>query len=115
MDLNNNNNQNVEIFVELIKITEQIETTFEYLLPKAVELVNKSQCSTLSQPVKSDIQSLRFIMDDKFNTFKNLKKQFEYDLMDLCEHNWIVDYIDKSNYETRKIIYCDKCRLTKRE
>ena len=35
--------------------------------------------------------------------------------MMLCEHNWITDYIDNSEYESRRIIYCEKCKLTKSE
>ena len=106
---------NIKMLIELIQITEQLESTFQYLIPNICDIANKSHVSTLSQTIKSDIQSLRFMMYDRFETFKNFKHQFEYDLMKICEHEWITDYIDKSEYASQMIIYCEKCKLTKSE
>jgi hypothetical protein len=105
----------IKMLIELIQITEQLESTFQYLIPNICDIANKSHVSTLSQTIKSDIQSLRFMMYDRFETFKNFKSQFEYDLMKICDHQWINDYIDKSEYNSQRIIYCEKCKLTKSE
>jgi hypothetical protein len=112
---NNDKDKNIEMLIEIINISEQLENTFEYLIPHIKDIFSRTINSTLSQEIKSDIQSLRFIMDDRFTTFQNYKRQFENNLMILCEHNWITDYIDNSEYESRKIIYCEKCKLTKRQ
>jgi hypothetical protein len=106
-------NNDAEMLIELVKITEQLETTFQYFIPTICTIANKSHDSTLSSTIKSDIQSLRFIMYDRLETFKKIKRQFEYDLMQTCQHEWITDYIDKTEYESRMIIYCEKCKLTK--
>ncbi len=109
------NNENVKMLIEIIKITEQLENTFQYFIPTVYDVASKSQDSTLSQTIKSDIQSLRFIMYQKCIVFTNFKRQFENDLMQICNHEWITDYIDKSEYESRRIIYCENCKLTKSE
>jgi hypothetical protein len=111
----NDDNKNIEVLIELVKITEQLENTFEYLIPTICDIASKSQDSTLAQSIKSDIQSLRFIMYDRCSTFKNFKRQFENDLMQICNHEWITDYIDKTEYESRRIVYCEYCKLTKSE
>jgi hypothetical protein len=113
METNNNKDENTQLLIQLVKITEELENTFQYLIPIVYNISNKSHNSTLSQTIKSDVQSLRFIMYDKLNTFKNFKNQFENDLMQICNHEWITDYIDISEYESKKIVYCDKCKLTK--
>jgi hypothetical protein len=114
MNLNNNDkNNNIEMLIELLKITEQLENTFEYLIPNICDISNKSQDSTLPQSIKSDIQSLRFIMYDRCSSFKNFKSQFENNLMQICNHKWITDYIDISEYKSQKIVYCEYCKLTK--
>lgn len=115
METNNNEDENIQMLIQLVKITEELENTFRYLIPNVCDILNKSHNSTLSQTIKSDVQLLRFTIHDKLNTFKNFKNQFENDLMQICNHEWITDYIDKSEYESRKIVYCDKCKLTKRE
>ncbi len=115
METNNNENENIQMLIQLVKITEELENAFQYLIPTICDISNKSHNSTLSQTIKSDVQSLRFIMYDKVSTFKKFKNQFENDLMQICNHEWITDYIDTSEYESRKIVYCDKCKLTKRE
>jgi hypothetical protein len=113
--MNLNDDNNTELLIELVKITEQLENAFEYLIPSICDISSKSQDSTLPQSIKSDIQSLRFIMYDRFSTFKNFKRQFENDLMRICNHKWIADYIDTSEYESRRIVYCEYCKLTKSE
>ena len=115
MDLTNNNIENVELLIELVQITEQLENTFNYFIPTICDIASKSQDSTLSQTIKSDIQSLRFMMYDRGSVFKNFKRQFENDLMQICNHEWITDYIDKTEYESRRIVYCEHCKLTKSE
>lgn len=112
---NNDKDENIKMLIEIIEISNQLESTFEYLMPHIKYISSRSVNSTLSQEIKSEIQSLRFIMDDRFTTFQNFKRQFENNLMMLCEHNWITDYIDNSEYESRRIIYCEKCKLTKRQ
>jgi hypothetical protein len=113
--MENNDEDNIKMLIELVKITEQLESTFEYLMPHIKDICFSSVNSTLSQEIKSDVQSLRFIMDDRFATFQNFKRKFKNDLMQICNHEWITDYIDTSEYESRRIIYCENCKLTKTE
>jgi hypothetical protein len=112
---NNDEDKNIEILIEIININEQLVSTFNYLMPHIKDISSRSVNSTLSQEIKSEIQSLKFIMDDRFTTFQNFKRSFENNLMNLCEHDWMTDYIDKSEYESRRITYCEKCKLTKRQ
>lgn len=108
-----NFDNNAELLIEILQISEQLESTFKYLMPIVKDISARSVNSMLSQEIKSDIQSLRFIMDNKLLIFQNFKHKFENDLMQICNHEWITDYIDNSEYESRRIIYCEKCKLTK--
>lgn len=110
-----NENENIKMLIEILKINEQLESTFEYLIPHVKDISTRSINSTLSQKIKTDIQSFRFMMNDRFITFQNFKREIENNLMMLCDHNWIIDYIDNTEYESRQIIYCEKCELTKRK
>lgn len=108
-----NLNNNAELLIEILQISEQLESTFKYLMPIVKDISARSVNSMLSQEIKSDIQSLRFMMDNKLSIFQNFKHTFENNLMQICNHEWITDYIDISEYESQKIVYCEYCKLTK--
>jgi len=53
------------------------------------------------------------------NLINNFKKKLdlhnnylEQNLENICQHNWIEDYIDLDLYKTIKINYCDKCECS---
>jgi hypothetical protein len=108
-------NENIEILIRMNEISEQIENALEYYIPILDEIAKKSEKCTLVQAIKSDIQAFKFILYDRYGTFKQFKQKFENDLKEICQHDWIIDYIDNSEYECRKIMYCKKCNSTKRE
>lgn len=104
----------VQLLSKMMEISEEISNMIEHYIPMVREIECQSNNLTFEQAIKSDIQSVRFILHDKLNIFKNFKNQFENDLLRSCEHEWIDDYIDKSEYESQKITYCEKCKLTKK-
>ena len=110
-----NTNENVDILIKILEVSEQLENALEYYIPIVDEIAKKSEKSTLVRTTKSDIQALKFILYDRYSTFKQFKQKFENDLKETCEHDWIIDYIDNSEYECRKIMYCKKCNSTKIE
>jgi hypothetical protein len=107
-----NKDENHEILIKINETTEQLKNSLEYYFQIIEEISVQSEKSTLSQNIKSNIQNLRFILDNDNSKFFNFKRQFEEDLYKICRHEWIDDYIDGLNYECKQIIYCKKCKLT---
>lgn len=103
----------VDLLVKIVKISEEISNMLEYYIPMLQEIETQSANLTFKQEIKSDIQSLRFILYKEVDIFKQYKRQFEFDLLRVCNHEWIDDYIDKTENESQKITYCENCKLTK--
>jgi len=105
----------VELLVKFYEISSQIKDALNYYLKSLDEITIKSNQSTLPQYIKSDIQHLFFITDHNLSIYQENCRQIENKLYNICEHNWSDDHIDGLNYECKKITYCEKCKLTKRE
>ena len=52
-------------------------------------------------------------LTQSLNYYQNLIKKIDGKLFITCKHKWIKDYIDISPDESKQIIYCEKCMLTK--
>ena len=63
--------------------------------------------------IKKQIESDLFFLDYEVESKKELLKEINETIMKNCEHNWITDYIDIHPDRTERIIYCEKCELTK--
>ncbi len=110
----NENDMNVELLVEMNEISMQMSNAMEYYHQKIKEiLTKKANKYNLSQSILSDIQNMNFITDHNVSVYKEIHHQIERGLHHTCHHEWVDDYIDGLNYECRRIIYCDKCKLTK--
>jgi archaellum component FlaC len=48
------------------------------------------------------------------NNLETLKKFFEYEIKNKCEHEWTNDLIDIDPDRSQEICYCVKCEITKK-
>lgn len=87
------------IDTELSNIKDNIETIEDYINQ------NGNKCKIHNSYLNFLNQSL--------NYYQNLIKKTDHQLFTTCKHKWIKDYIDISPDESRQIIYCKKCLLTK--
>jgi uncharacterized membrane-anchored protein YjiN (DUF445 family) len=69
--------------------------------------------NTENANLKYDIENnFKFINKIKHNNF--LLKNIENILINICNHEWIDDYIDDLYGNTKKITFCSICELTKK-
>jgi hypothetical protein len=53
-------------------------------------------------------------LTDLIADLKQFKYNVEKNLENICNHDWITDYIDITPDRSRKICYCSKCEISKK-
>lgn len=122
-DENKNTDKNVKLIMKIIHISEQMKEINNFFIDDLKNSFSmKLDNFTISQEIKnkldlnviqSKIDLFKLMMCENVELYEVIKICFQDILMELCDHNRIVDYIDSSTYESKRIEYCDKCELTK--
>lgn len=110
----NANSEIIEILIEANIISMQLKDALEYSSKILNESLSKIKKFDLSQTTISDIQRMMYVTEHNASTYAEMHLRFENELYKNCDHNWCDDYVDDLHYECRRIIYCNKCELTKR-
>jgi hypothetical protein len=115
------NNKNCKMLMKIIYTTEQLQEYTNYFIDDINDIIdvhlteldkskNLKEQQLELQEIKNKMYSLKSIMNKNIDFVKIC---FRNNLMKICNHNWIVDYIDSLTYECKRIEYCNKCDATK--
>lgn len=97
---------NIKLIMKIIHMTKQLQEMNTFFID---DLDN----STISQEIQNKIDVFKLFMNKNVELYEVIKIDFQDILMKICDHDWIVDYVDSSTYECKRIEYCDKCKSTK--
>jgi len=107
------NKDNIELCIEYYEnITNQIDQILTYYkLFNTNKLIN----CVLEEKIL-EVNNKEFINNLEINqkSFNKIKQDYKNKLYELCNHNFITDYIDINSEKSQHIFYCVNCGLTKK-
>jgi septin family protein len=139
-DENYKNNENTKMLMKIIYTSEQLQENTNYFiddvndiidvylteLDKSKFLEKQQELQELQKQQEQELQKQEQELEEiknKMNSFKSIinenydfvKIYLRNNLMKMCNHDWIIDHIDSSIYECKRIEYCNKCESTKND
>ena len=113
-DTNNIDITDVNMILKLSKYVCEITQTLNENI-KHVEHIKKIKANNIDNYYNNDdnMTELHHSLNHQLLQFKELDAYLKNNLIEKCNHNFIIDYIDHPSGECKQIIYCDKCELNK--
>ena len=101
LKIKNNNDIYISVLNEIINTRLLVECQ---LYKNGIPLII---CDTIEK--YKELYNLPTLQQTSYN-LKNLNKIINQELIELCEHDYIIDYIDTDIEQSKQICYCSKCQ-----
>ena len=110
----------IDIYADLSHNLEHIKSSKTNMIKIKNNITNHSnnyfdthcECMLLNDYLKM-FDSIE-TYNELVNNLESLKLVIKSKIRDICQHNWVEDYIDINPDRSQKICYCNECGVTKK-